>query len=74
MRAMVATRWCEPSELDYADVPDPEPGPGEVLLETRAIGCNFPDILMVQGKYQVRPPLPFSPGHEIAGEIGRAHV
>jgi NADPH2:quinone reductase len=69
MKAMVATRWCEPSELEYADVPDPEPGPGQVLIETRAAGCNFPDILMVQGKYQVKPPLPFSPGHEIAGVV-----
>src|SRR5207249_9045900 len=40
-----------------------------VLVETRAIGCNFPDILMVQGKYQVKPPLPFSPGHELAGVV-----
>jgi NADPH2:quinone reductase len=40
-----------------------------VLIETRAVGCNFPDILMVQGKYQVKPPLPFSPGHEIAGVV-----
>jgi NADPH2:quinone reductase len=69
MKAMVATRWGEPSELEYVDVPDPEPGPGQVLVETRAIGCNFPDILMVQGKYQVKPPLPFSPGHEIAGVV-----
>jgi NADPH2:quinone reductase len=69
MKAMIATRWGEPSELEYADVPDPEPGPGRVLVETRAVGCNFPDILMVQGKYQVKPPLPFSPGHEIAGVV-----
>jgi NADPH:quinone reductase len=69
MKAMVATRWGEPSELQYLDVPDPEPGPGQVLIETRAIGCNFPDILMVQGKYQVKPPHPFSPGHEIAGLV-----
>jgi len=69
MKAMVATRWGEPSELEYVDVPDPEPGPGQVLIETRAAGCNFPDILMVQGKYQVKPPLPFSPGHEIAGVV-----
>jgi NADPH:quinone reductase len=69
MKAMVATRWGEPSELEYVEVPDPEPGPGQVLVETRAMGCNFPDILMVQGKYQVKPPLPFSPGHEIAGVV-----
>jgi NADPH2:quinone reductase len=69
MKAMVATRWGEPSELEYADVPDPRPGPGQVLVETRAVGCNFPDILMIQGKYQVKPPHPFSPGHEIAGVV-----
>lgn len=66
---MIATRWCEPSELEYRDVPEPRPGAGEVLIETRAVGCNFPDILMVQGKYQVKPPLPFSPGHELAGVV-----
>ena len=69
MKAMVATQWGEPSELEYLDVPDPEPGPGQVLVETRAAGCNFPDILMIQGKYQVKPPHPFSPGHEIAGVV-----
>ena len=66
---MVATRWGEPSELEYRDVPDPVPEAGQVLVETRAAGWNFPDILMVQGKYQVKPPLPFSPGHEIAGVV-----
>ena len=66
---MIATRWCEPSELEYAEVPDPQPAAAQVLVETRAIGCNFPDILMVQGKYQVKPPLPFSPGHEVGGVV-----
>ena len=69
MKAMVAKQWCEPSELEHLDVPTPEPGPGQVLVETRAAGCNFPDILMIQGKYQVRPPHPFTPGHEIAGLV-----
>ena len=69
MKAMVATRWGEPAELECREVADPQPGAGEVLIETRAIGCNFPDILMVQGKYQVRPPLPFTPGHEVAGMV-----
>src|SRR5262252_4747448 len=72
MRAMIARQWCEPAELDYAEAPEPRPQPGEVLIETRAIGCNFFDILMVQGKYQVRPPLPFSPGNEVAGVIREA--
>jgi NADPH:quinone reductase len=69
MKAMVARRWCEPGELEYADVAEPRPGPGEASIDVRATGCNFPDILMVQGKYQVKPPLPFSPGHEVAGVV-----
>ncbi|HEV8674734.1 MAG TPA: alcohol dehydrogenase catalytic domain-containing protein, partial [Methylomirabilota bacterium] len=69
MKAMLATHWGEPAELEYADVPEPRPAAGQVLVETRAIGCNFPDILIVQGKYQVKPPLPFSPGHELAGIV-----
>lgn len=69
MRAMLATEWCEPNEMRLVELPDPQPGPGQVAIDVRAIGCNFFDILMVQGKYQVRPPLPFSPGGEIAGVI-----
>ena len=66
---MIATHWGEPSEMQYAEVPDPLPGPGQVLIDVKAIGCNFPDILIVQGKYQMKPPLPFSPGHEVAGIV-----
>lgn len=69
MRAMIARAWGEPAALEYAEVPDPTPGAGEVLIDVRAIGCNFPDILMVQGRYQTKPPLPFSPGHEVAGVV-----
>jgi NADPH2:quinone reductase len=67
MKAMIATQWGEPSEMQYAEVADPTPGPGQVLIDVKAIGCNFPDILIVQGKYQMKPSLPFSPGHEVAG-------
>src|SRR3989442_10522476 len=67
MKAMIATQWGEPSEMQYAEVTDPMPGPGQILIDVKAIGCNFPDILIVQGKYQMKPPLPFSPGHEVAG-------
>jgi NADPH:quinone reductase len=66
---MLARARGEPSTLEYADVPAPVPGPGEVAVDVRAIGCNFPDILIVQGKYQKRPPLPFSPGAEVAGVV-----
>jgi NADPH2:quinone reductase len=69
VKAMLARAWGEPSTLEYADVPAPVPGPGEVAVDVRAIGCNFPDILIVQGKYQKRPPLPFSPGAEVAGVV-----
>src|SRR3989454_6816075 len=69
MKAMIATQWGEPSEMQYAEVPDPMPGPGDVLIDVKAIGCNFPDILIVQGKYQKKPPLPFSPGVEVSGVV-----
>lgn len=69
MRAMVMEEWGEPKELKLVEVPDPQPGKGEVAIEVKAIGCNFFDILIGQGKYQVRPPRPFSPGGEVAGVI-----
>lgn len=58
---MLARALGEPSSLVYADVQNPEPRTGEVVVDVRAIGCNFPDILILQGKYQKKPPLPFSP-------------
>jgi len=72
MQAMVATALGEPRDLRLMELPDPQPGAGEVAIDVRAIGCNFFDILMVQGKYQLKPPLPFSPGAEIAGVVRAA--
>jgi NADPH2:quinone reductase len=69
MHAMVMRDWGEPRDLQLTEMPVPEPGPGHVAIDVRAIGCNFFDMLMVQGKYQVRPPLPFSPGGEVAGVV-----
>ena len=69
MRAMVVEDWCDPKDMRLVDLPDPQPGPGEVTIDVRAVGCNFFDILIAQGKYQVRPPRPFSPGGEVAGMI-----
>jgi NADPH2:quinone reductase len=69
MRAVVVDRWLEPSELKVVEAPEPEVRPGCVKLEVRAAGCNFFDILMVQGKYQVRPAFPFVPGAEVAGVV-----
>jgi len=69
MRAMMATQWGEPTDLTLMQMPDPEAGPRQVSIDVRASACNFFDILMVQGKYQVRPPLPFAPGGEVAGIV-----
>ena len=55
--------------LMWGELPDPEPGTGEVLVRVHAVACNFPDILLCQGRYQDKPPLPFTPGMEIAGEV-----
>jgi NADPH:quinone reductase len=61
---------------DYAgcvlkEIPTPDPGPGEVLVETRAAAVNFPDLLQTRGEYQHKPPLPFIPGLEMAGVVAR---
>lgn len=69
MRAMIVEDWCEPKDLKLVDLPDPVPGKGEVAIDVKAVGCNFFDILIAQGKYQVRPPRPFAPGGEVAGVI-----
>ncbi|MER7971758.1 MULTISPECIES: NADPH:quinone oxidoreductase family protein [unclassified Streptomyces] len=69
MQAWQVHEIGEPSEvMRYEDVPRPTPGDGQVLLRVRAANINFPDVLMCRGQYQVRPPLPFTPGLEICGE------
>lgn len=69
MRAVVVDRWMGPSELKVAEAPEPEVAPGTLKLEVKAAGCNFFDILMVQGQYQVKPPFPFIPGAEVGGVV-----
>ncbi|MDG2520181.1 NADPH:quinone oxidoreductase family protein [Caulobacter segnis] len=70
MRALVV----ESLGQDYAgcavrEVPTPQPGAGEVLVRVRAASINFPDLLMTRGEYQLKPPLPFTPGLDLAGEV-----
>ena len=61
--------------LVLGDVDSPEPSPGQLLVDVDAVGLAFPDVLQCRGEYQVKPPLPFTPGGETSGrEIGRAHV
>ncbi len=55
--------------LTWKELPTPQPGPGQVLIAIKAASLNFPDLLIVQGKYQVKPPLPFVPGAEYAGLV-----
>jgi NADPH2:quinone reductase len=69
MRAIVVDRFMEPAELRVQAVPEPEVRPGTLSLQVEAAGCNFFDILMCQGNYQVKPPFPFTPGAEVAGRV-----
>ncbi len=69
MRAIVCTQWGPPEDLALQDLPSPAPGPGQVRVKVHAAGVNFPDLLIVQKKYQLQPPLPFTPGAELAGVV-----
>jgi NADPH2:quinone reductase len=70
MRGWQIRELGEPADvLTWTELPDPEPGPGQVLVRVHAVACNFPDILVCRGTYQEKPPLPFTPGMEIAGEV-----
>lgn len=70
MRAIVVQEFGPIDSHGIEELPDPVPGPGEVLVATRAIGINFPDALMLQGKYQSKPEsLPFVPGRDASGVV-----
>jgi NADPH2:quinone reductase len=69
MHAWICENPTGVDDLRWKELPTPEPRPGEVRLAVRAASLNFPDILIVQNKYQIKPPLPFVPGSEFAGEV-----
>jgi len=69
MRAVVCKAYGPPEDLVIDDVPAPVPGPGQLLVRVHAAAVNFPDVLFIAGKYQVRIPPPFTPGNELAGEV-----
>ncbi len=69
MRALLCRSLGDLSNLKVEEVPGPKPADGEVLIGVKAAGVNFPDILMVEGKYQVKPELPFIPGLELSGTV-----
>src|SRR5271167_4629497 len=69
MRAVLCREWGDPESLVVGDVPSRPLAAGEVRIRVRASGVNFADTLQIAGKYQIRPPFPFTPGLEVAGEI-----
>lgn len=69
MKALVCDAFGPPESLRFADVPTPSPGPGEVRIAVRRVAVNFPDLLVVAGKYQLKPAFPFSPGIEVSGVV-----
>jgi NADPH2:quinone reductase len=69
MRAIVVDRWMDPSELRVGEIEAPPLRAGTLEIEVRAAGCNFFDLLIAKGEYQVKPPFPFVPGGEVAGVV-----
>ena len=71
MRALICRAWGPVDDLKLENVPPPRPGPSQLLIDVKATGVNYADSIMVAGKYQTRPPFPFSPGLETAGVVAR---
>lgn len=69
MKAMLSTEPGGPETLALTEMPTPEPGKGEVRIRVHAAGVNYPDVLIIRDLYQVKPPRPFAPGGEVAGEV-----
>jgi NADPH2:quinone reductase len=69
MKAVVCKQYGPPESLVFEEMPSPRPGPGEAVVSVKAASVNFPDVLIIQNKYQFKPPLPFSPGSELAGVV-----
>lgn len=69
MKALICNEFGSTKNLTLEEVQSPEPGAGQVLIDVHAAGINFPDVLTVQGKYQFKPSLPFTPGIEVSGVI-----
>ena len=69
MKALLSHETGGPETLTLTDLPEPVPGPKELLVRVRACAINYPDVLIIEDKYQLRPERPFAPGGEIAGEV-----
>ena len=69
MKGLLSHEPGGPETLRLTELPDPVAGSGELLVRVRAAAVNFPDVLIIEDKYQFKPPRPFAPGGEIAGEV-----
>src|SRR2546422_8446198 len=69
VKAVLCKQYGPPETLVVEELPSPRAGPGEAVVSVKAAGVNFPDVLIIQNKYQIKPPLPFSPGSELAGIV-----
>src|ERR1700687_3331670 len=69
MKAVLCTHFGTPEELELSDIPPPQAGAGEAVVRVKAAALNFFDTLMIAGKYQFKPPFPFSPAAEFAGVV-----
>ena len=67
MKALLCKTWGGPETLVLEELPSPRPAAGEVVIDVKAAGVNFPDVLIIQNKYQLKPPLPFAPGGRARG-------
>jgi NADPH:quinone reductase-like Zn-dependent oxidoreductase len=71
MKALLSSAPGGPETLRLTELPDPEPGPGQLLVQVKACAINYPDVLIIEDKYQFKPPRPFAPGGEVAGVVER---
>jgi NADPH2:quinone reductase len=69
MKAIVCNKFGAPDTLEYQEIDEPSPKEGQLLITVKACSVNFPDTLIIQGKYQFRPEFPFSPGSDVAGIV-----
>jgi NADPH2:quinone reductase len=69
MKAVVVKEFAPFEQIGIGELPDPKPGKGEVVIDVKAAELNYPDILVISGQYQIKPPLPFSPGKAAAGIV-----
>jgi NADPH2:quinone reductase len=69
VKSILCKAFGPAADLAFEDVPSPEPGPGQVRIDVGSAGVNYPDLLLVEGRYQFKPPFPFAPGNEVAGRI-----